>query len=124
MSYKPLATKPTRVFVPVAALALLFVTTGSALAEIRQTTISQSTFVSRCASMGGTIDTGGTPQIKICKLPSGQTVACDFSTSPAYCDVSRMTSPLEEMLGTPPDRVKNGGGKAGIKGDTAPATAQ
>ena len=117
-------TKP--VAMTLMALGGLLLSTAASLAEIRQTTISQSTFESRCRQMGGTLETGGTPQIKICKLPGGQVAACDFSTSPAYCDVRRPTPALRNMLGVPPggDRVQEGGGgKPAVGGDTsAPGT--
>lgn len=84
----------------VAAATLAF-TAGAALAQYPTTTISQSTFKHRCGQMGGTLDTGGTPKISICKLPSGQTVTCDFSTSPAICIVSRSSPAIEDMLTIP-----------------------
>jgi hypothetical protein len=96
--------------------------TTAARAEIRQTTISQSTFESRCRQMGGTLDTGGTAQIKICKLPGGQTVACDFSTSPAYCDVYRPNASINEMLTGGPKSLTQDTGKSGPKADGGPST--
>lgn len=81
------------------AISGLLAASTPARAEIRQTTIDMSTFESRCRQQGGSIDTGGTQYIKICKLPNGQTVACDFITSPAYCDVYRPSSTTIELLG-------------------------
>ncbi|RYE09572.1 MAG: hypothetical protein EOP22_08905 [Hyphomicrobiales bacterium] len=101
----------------IAAGGLVF-SAGAALAEIRETTISQSTFESRCTSMGGTLDTGGTAQIKICKLPGGAQVACDFSTSPALCDISRMQPSIKDMLGPTPKSMTPTPVKPGVKLDT------
>lgn len=115
-----LSTGRTAVLVALAAGGLL-VSASAALAEIRETTISQSTFETRCRQMGGTLDTGGTAQIKICKLPDGQTVACDFSTSPAYCDVSRMSAPITEMLTGGPKGFTQNPGKSTPKADSGPS---
>lgn len=100
--------------------ASLFVaaTPSANAADVIQTTLSMGTFMHRCTSMGGTIDTGGTAYIKICRLPNGQSVACDFSTSPAYCDVYRPNQPIRDMLGTPPVSMNpDMGTKAGPKLD-------
>jgi hypothetical protein len=104
------------------ALATLTFTVSSALAEYPTTTISQSTFKSRCRSMGGTLDTGGTSRISICKLPGGQTVTCDFSTSPAICIVSRPQAPIGDLLGSSPSSVTMDPGKPGLKLDLGGAS--
>lgn len=106
------------------ALAALASTAGSAWAQYPTTTISQSTFKSRCTSMGGTLDTGGTSKISICKLPGGQTVTCDFSTSPAICIVSRPQAPYNDLLGGAPTGFSKDGGKAGVSVEAAPSTMQ
>lgn len=95
----------------------LVLSAGAAFAVYPTTTISQSEFKNRCRSMGGTLDTGGTAQISICKLPGGQTVTCDFSTSPSICIVSRMSAPIKDMLGPQADSMTQSPGKGGIKLD-------
>lgn len=103
-----------------AALALggLLLTIGPALAEIRETTISKSEFVNRCQAMGGTVETGGTSNIKVCKLPNGQTVSCDFSTtSPTYCEVFRPSSASDSLLAVTPNSMTQDSGKPGLKLD-------
>ena len=105
-----------------AVFSLLAISTP-ARAEIRETTIDMSTFTSRCRAMGGTVDTGGTAYIKICKLPNGQTVACDFITSPAVCDVYRPSSTTLDLLGANANSMSQDAGKPGLKLNLGGATS-
>ena len=112
-----LALSSTRIAARLVGFVALAAMSGAAFAQYPTTTISQSTFKSRCTSMGGTLDTGGTSKISICKLPGGQTVTCDFSTSPAICVVSKASVPIDDLLGASPSSMTMDPGKPGLKLD-------
>lgn len=122
MTHSLLLHSKSAALLALAITGLLAIATP-ARAESRQTTIDMSTFESRCRQQGGSIDTGGTQYIKICKLPNGQTVACDFITSPAYCDVYRPSSTTLDILGGNAGSMSQGTTK-GPKADPSPSVVK
>lgn len=88
-------------------------------------TLSPSTFVSNCQSMGGTSSSAPGGGIR-CTLPSGQTVDCSFNTSngEALCQWTKDLPPKSRkpLIGDPLPDTMNPGTTTQPKATGTPST--